>query len=363
MVQYMGQKGMIADLIMINDPKYRISYATTDPYNPAQADLRYFRYILARYAAYPNVIWCQTNEWQLYPTDLNYGVPNKPDADAWDPYWNAIGNLVKNEDPWMEDSGKKRALSTHGYNRELFDDEAGYYTEPVYYYVFKPAYLSWATFSITEWGVHLYDDWAAQRGGLKPLESNMPAVNDESMYVGWVSWSGSHFNSTRNRLYTWATYVAGGYFTIGDAFDSNGNNADEGTLDKWNWGPIGWSSGDYYYGKDMKKAYDEMKIFTDFFNTTKYWKMKEHNELVPGYSNFNRVYTLADPGDEYVVYSAAGNSFDINLEPGLYSVVLFDPRTGTSIEQGVVNGSVYRRANSTDDLWRRSVWISRNRDL
>jgi hypothetical protein len=103
----------------------------------------------------------------------------------------------------------------------------------------------------------------------------------------------------------------------------------------------------------MKKAYDEMKIFTDFFNTTKYWKMKEHNELVPGYSNFNRVYTLADPGDEYVVYSAAGNSFDINLEPGLYSVVLFDPRTGTSIEQGVVNGGLinFNPPSPSSDDW------------
>src|SRR5690606_38065973 len=64
-----------------------------------EQDERYVRYILARYAAFPNVIWCTTNEWEYTDRD--------------EAYWDTIGEIVRSEDPWMAEGDAYRLLSIH----------------------------------------------------------------------------------------------------------------------------------------------------------------------------------------------------------------------------------------------------------
>ncbi len=140
------------------------------------------RYVLARYGAYPNVIWCLVNEW-------NYSVLPQD-------YWNQMGRFVQAEDPWSQDVGRPRALSIHQQTRP---------------------------------------DWLA-----------------------------------------------------------------------------------------------------DFFNTggLEYWKMTPHNELVTG----TRVYLLAEPDRQYIVFVAAGGEFKIKLGPGRYLASRFNPATGEGVSLGTVDG-------------------------
>ncbi len=361
MIEYLSQQGMIADLIMLTDPRYARSFATTSPYNPAPEDLRYIRYIISRYAAYSNVIWCLLNEYHLITTQP-YGL-NKPTQDGWNQFWNTMGSIVRNEDPWMRDSGKLRPLSVHGYNDQLFQDETGKYSTDVPYFWFNFTDESWPTFSITEWAWGSTDDftspdWSAQRGVIKAVKLQMtPSVNDEAMYVGYVpGWlpNAPGWDSDINRIYMWSTFAAGGYFTFGDSYTTDGRSSIEGTISDRNWGEMNFSSGDYYYLGDMKKAYDEVTILSDFFTTTgiEYWKMLPHNELVPGYSSFNRAYTLAEPGKDYVIYDADGGTFNINLENGnTYTATRFNPKNGTEFNMCSVSGGLQQFSSPPGSDW------------
>ncbi len=83
-VSHLAEQGMVADLILFMKP-----YNTDDElaFGTQAQDERYVRYILARYAAFPNVIWCISNEWEYTGRD--------------EAYWERIGEIVRNEDPWM----------------------------------------------------------------------------------------------------------------------------------------------------------------------------------------------------------------------------------------------------------------------
>ncbi len=99
MVQYMDSKGLVADLI-VTTPYHSYRQYGTD----AQND-RFVKYVTARYAAYPNVIWCVANEWNTatggsYPQDQ---------AD-----FNRMGGLIRTNDPWQTSaSGAVRPQSIH----------------------------------------------------------------------------------------------------------------------------------------------------------------------------------------------------------------------------------------------------------
>ena len=59
MVQYMSSKGVLAELILTNP------YFANREFGTAEQNDRFLRYLVARYAAWPNVIWCMANEWGL----------------------------------------------------------------------------------------------------------------------------------------------------------------------------------------------------------------------------------------------------------------------------------------------------------
>ena len=78
--------------------------------------------------------------------------------------------------------------------------------------------------------------------------------------------------------------------------------------------------------------------------------MAPHNELVP---SAGRVYALAEPGRQYVVYAAVGGPFSLALCPGRYLVRRFDPRTGDDIRLPEVTGGAVRDFAAPD----RQDWV------
>jgi hypothetical protein len=296
-VNYLNQKPMVADVILLSTNP--ISYAT-DP----TMDQKYVRYALARLAAFPNVIWCLTNEWQLSP----YGDP------AGRSYWDTLGGIVLNEDPWMSQGGNQRALSIHQK------------TDPL----FKFFGSMWPSYAILQFGTHqpspvlhpLPDDWGNFSIGNNYLSSNnqghdLPVVNDEYLYLcDSLSCPAKQvFSKEAHRQASWGIATAGGYGSAGDLrFDQTGQFP---TISA-NW-------------KD-EPEYGDIARLVDFFvnRVSTWWRMTGQNTLV---ASGSRVYVLADSGVRYVVYAAIGGTFTLNLPApsgaSSYRVFLYDPTTGS----------------------------------
>ncbi|HEX3552540.1 MAG TPA: DUF5060 domain-containing protein [Thermoanaerobaculia bacterium] len=285
-VNYLNQKPMIADVILFNDNA--VAYAPIGSPGAKAKDERYVRYALARLAAFPNVIWCMTNEWDGdHATNNNAG------------YWNDLGNIVLSEDPWMNQGGNQRALSIHQKTELAFQ------------------FLnSWPTHAILQYGPRNLENLAPYDWGNYGITYNqgqskhtLPVVNDEYGYIGEI-------NRVAHRQAIWGIAVAGGYGSAGD-FTTDQNTQPTISAD--------W--------KDHPE-YGDISHLVDFFvnHVSTWWQMTSQNPLVASGSH---VYVLAQSGIRYVVYAATGGTFTLNLPvpsgASSYRVFLYDPTTG--IEQ------------------------------
>jgi hypothetical protein len=314
-VEYMNDAGMIADLILFLD--HPRAFGTEGE------DQRYVRYTVSRYAAYPNVTWCLTNEW-------NYTKRSNA-------YWNRIGRIVRSEDPWIENGEKLRPLSIHQETREDFQ----YFD------------TDWPVHAIVQVGVrngvHRNGDAWGNRSILRNHGRGLPVVNDEYGYMGepdksepktndrvhldaWprvAGWPG--YSRTKHRNTIWGIAIAGGYGTAGDARDYE----DGIPFFVANW--------------HNRPEYDDIAELVRFWTrrSIPYWRMEPANDLVEG----RRVYARAEEGEEYVVYGAVGGTVRLKLAAGRYMATIVNPRTGAETPQPRVDGGATRTFQfpSTED--------------
>jgi Domain of unknown function (DUF5060) len=283
-VGYLKSLDVVAELILFAD--------TAPAFGTQVQDQRYVGYAVARFAAYQNVIWSLTNEW-------NY--TKKPKE-----YWNRIGALVRDADPWISDRSGLRPLSIHQQTRRDFQ-------------FFDSA---WPVHAVIQYGVRNGTTTDGDRWGNAGIVYNlgraMPVVNDEYGYIGESAPVSITRESHRNII--WGIVTAGGYGTVGDGRLINGVH------------PIFQSD-----WTDAPGYYDDVGHLTAFWNTKgiEYWKMQNKNGLV---GSGERVYVFGLDGREYVVYAATGDSFSLDLPPGTYLVEWFDPSKGMSLQGGRVSG-------------------------
>ncbi len=318
-IAQMNERGFLADVIFF----WRMNETEVTSEKRA-ADERYLRYAMARYAAYPNVIWCMVNEW-------NYSsVPRD--------YWNDLGRLVREEDPWSRRGAALRVHSIHQQTRPdwNFDDQ------------------TWPSHAILQLGVRnrgasvkVGDEWKTPPKGtprftfgddwgnhsiVRNWTGKHPVVNDEFGYIGEPfddTAGGSKrdnkpapFTREKHRRTMWGIAVGGGYAATGDKTDYG-------------------ADGSPYFSANWHDApeYGDVKRLVDFFTTRgiEYWKMAPHNEFAKP-TKGARIYVLAEPGREYVVYAAADGDFTVTLAPGRYTASRFDPATGEETALGEING-------------------------
>jgi hypothetical protein len=315
-VAYMNDRGVVADLIIYGTPS-----------DSQKRNDRLVSYILARYAAYPNVAWTLTNEW-------NYTKEPRP-------FWTRMGEMVRREDPWSLRQGAPRMLSIHQQTRidfQFFDQ-------------------SWPSHAIIQYGArngqHVQvDEWTDEKanqaryrngdewgnaGIVYNLGHSMPVVNDEFGYAGEPedrSAGDVPLTREKHRQILWGIYTAGGYGSTGDKyFYLAGKRTHDQKSD-----PRTVLDGSPYFNANWYEIpeYGDIQRLVEFFTTKglPYWRMRSHNELVHG----TRVYALAEPGKEYVVYAAAGGRFTLDLAPGRYAVRRYDPRTGAEVALGTRSG-------------------------
>jgi len=330
-VRLAARNGMVADLIVFfRDRTVKIGEEETK---------RYLRYVIARYGAFPNVIWCVQNEWEYSRLPITF--------------WSGLGRITAAEDPWarIERAGRtyRRALSIHQQTRNdwQFNGE------------------DWFTHAILQVGVrnngpgagggdewkrgdrdmtHVMrhgDDWG-NYGILFNRGHGYPVVNDEYGYMGEpvdVSAQSDEksppaaFTREKHRRTMWGIYIAGGYGSTGDKY----NYADGKP----------YTSGNWHEPAEFGDVARLVKFFTR--PGVEYWRMVPANNIANGARN----YVLADPGRRYFVYSANGGNVTLKLPPGQYAVTRYDPREGSS--QPLPAHGV--AANATFALPEASDWV------
>jgi hypothetical protein len=297
-VEYLKGRGVVADLILVR------SFGTQ-----AQ-DERFVRYAVARYAAFPNVAWCLTNEWEYR------GKPRD--------YWNTLGRIVRDGDPWLREGDRLRMLSIHQRTRIgwQFGDQDWPTHIIVQYGVRNPGGAGVSPPEVPsyrhgdQWG---YESIRFNRG------HKLPVVNDEYGYAGEPEDKSESparpLTRDKHRHIMWGIYLAGGYGSAGDKYTHKDPPGRPYTGGAW---------------KDIEE-YGDIQRLIRFFTSRgiEYWKMRPDAAKS---SVKERLYVLAWPGRQYVLYAAAGGKFSVKLAEGDYAARRYDPRTGEDVELGRVRG-------------------------
>ncbi len=199
---------------------------------------RYYRYAVARFAPFCNVMWDIANEYRLF-------------RDA--PWAEKMGTLVKQWDPY------KHLASTHGHEDFRFGKS------------------QWADFAMFQsWDEH--GGWAFMMKNREQQAATgriIPQVNEEYGYEehypqGWGENRVAPARSAENRVrLAWEICLAGAYQTTGE-------RADRGT----GWGPDsggGWINGRGDDTMTMLELYGHMY---DFFTSITWWELQPDTGFV-----------------------------------------------------------------------------------
>jgi hypothetical protein len=266
------EKGIVVSVVMyVDGARPGVDPFRRDP--GGEDEQRYYRYAVARLAAFSNVMWDVTNEYQLFRDD------------AWA---EKMGRVLKACDPYGH------LVSVHGHGDFHFRNSP--WTD-------FAMFQSW-----DEWGGH--DFMLNNRKRQAATGRFMPQVNEEYGYEDHypVGWGQNRKHPARcadnRRRLAWGMYMAGGYQTTGERATPMG----------------GWINGAGDGSMTMLRGYARI---ARFFREFEWWKADPHDELVsPG------AWCLAEPGKTYAVYLPSGGGVKVKLEPGLYKVRWYDPATG-----------------------------------
>lgn len=164
-------------------------------------------------------------------------------------------------------------------------------------------YDKWFGFSFQQWPIEYHKYILEDRSS-----GSKPVVNGEYAYADY------HDNEDVRRG-AWDIFTAGGFFTAGFFHTF--------APDKGGWDPA-----------SAAQPQKELKLAMEFMGRTEWWDMNPHDELV------TNAYCLADPGDEYVVYSRNGGSTTINLSAvkGETHVQWLNPKTGEYSVKNKIQG-------------------------
>ena len=235
MLRSARQKDMVVSIIFYVDGRR----PGVDPFKErmgGEDEQRYYRYGVARFAAFSNVMWDVTNEYRLFRND------------AWA---EKMGAFIDRCDPY------DHLTSVHGHGDFRFQRSP------------------WADFA-------MYQRWD-EAGGYKFMLANrskqtetgriMPQVNEEYGYEDhYPTWGGNRKAPARRadnrRRLAWGMYMAGCYQTTGE-------RADTGT----GWGPDtggGWLNGRGDDSMNMLVGYGHI---VDFFTSVRWWELNPDNSF------------------------------------------------------------------------------------
>jgi hypothetical protein len=278
---------------------------------------RYYRYAIARFASFANVMWDIANEYRLFRDD------------AWA---DKMGTLVKQFDPYQH------LASTHGH------EDFRFRTAP------------WADFAMYQsWDEH--GGWAFMMNN-RELQAKsgriIPQVNEEYGYEdhypqGWGEnrKAPARAAETRARI-AWEIYLAGSYQTTGErAHQATGASADSGG---------GWING---RGDDQMTMLELYGHIYDFFTSMTWWKLVPDTNLVvsvkehPGAAGKGPGRTFAarsGEGDLAAIYVADGGVVTLrgDLLKDQLKPLWFSPRDGGMRNARALREKIFRTPTAED---------------
>jgi hypothetical protein len=254
----------------------------------SEDEQRFYRYGIARLAAFSNVTWDLGNEHNFHR-----------EAPKWCDW---LGPLVKAWDPY------DHLTSAHNV-------------------IYRTPGASWADMQLIQrWDAGQNAFMLTERTRQAATGRLIPQINEEYGYEDlWENFPGQRAADTRRRL-AWEIAMAGCYQTTGETANRGvGFSPDTGG---------GWVSGRGDDSMTMLQGYAHM---VDFFTSFHWWQCMPRNALVSG-----GALCLAQEGASYAVYAPKGTGVvSLKLAAGNYQVRAFDPRTGEWTARASASGPVW----------------------
>ena len=281
MLRFARERDVIISVI------FDISTHKAQPAAGGDDERRYYRYAVARLAAFSNITW-----------DLG------DDLDSFrDERWaHETGSLLHQWDPY------KHLATSHPVHREHQDRAS-----------------EWFGFtSIQDWSRSQHTLMLEERQIQLRTGRIIPQANEEygyeDHYPQWAPAPPGDSSETLRHV-AWDIAMAGAYGTAGES-------ARRGT-NVWPDTGGGWINGRGDDTMVMLRGYAHM---VEFFTSFEWWKTEPHDELVD-----SGAYCLARPGETYAIYLPKGGQVTLRAEPGRYDASWFDAFTGDEVSLGEVS--------------------------
>ena len=325
-IEYIGSKGIISWLYM--------NWGGTERwgvFKNQEARLRFIRYLVARYSAYPTG-FTVSGEW------TKKGPPsNEKEV-------NEMGNEVLTSDP------HGRMITVH-VNSDIIGASGS---------VEEFAQQNWMSFG--DWKqdyLNLHKDMLAAR------DHNKPVVNSEYGYYRRNDCDGKIVKANSQdvqeyRNATWDIYMAGGYGVGGYGSTYYGGERD--------------CSQDKFVEEPTNNDWEEQQAYVwKFFKSLEWWKLTPADNLISSSQSRTRdqmnhpnstrqgfaappvrtFWALSDKNNTYVAYVRGLTSaalLDLRDTKGNFSVKRYNPRNGSFTEIGTTTGGAIISLAPPDDL-------------
>jgi len=230
----------------------------------------FFNWLMARYAAYPNIIWDFSKE-AHNEKDLVYKQDWLKYIRATDPYHHLV---TVHDDDLANDSGAYDELTDFRADQHHQDQKGRNDHETI---LFQRERRAWPVANIES-------DYECGLGGLEDKTYGKAMTPEATVSTLWdIAMAGGY---------------TGYYYT--------------------------YTAWDVIRPLDVPKGYSYMKNFGDFWRETAYWKLDPSDKLV---SNGR---CMAQPGQEYVVFQSKAQPFTLNIDSATSTLTgqWFNPLTG-----------------------------------
>jgi hypothetical protein len=261
----------------------------------SEDEQRFYRYGVARLAAFANITWDLGNE-----HDFHREFPKWSD-------W--LGPLLKEWDPY------DHLLSAH--NK-----------------IYRTSGQTWNDLQLIQrWDSGQNAFMLGEHAKQAATGRVIPQINEEYGYEDlWEKTPGQRAADTRRRC-AWEIAMAGCYQTTGETANRGvGFPPDTGG---------GWVSG---RGDDTMTMLHGFAHLVDFFTSFDWWRAVPRNDLVRG-----GAFCLAETGKLYAVYLPRAATATLILEPGNYHARWFNPRSGQWRDAPVASGPRWTPPAPADD--------------
>ncbi len=330
-VNYMHTNGMVAELILFHDKSSGHCGSTfstdADLNKPTADDVRYAKYVVARYAAYSNVTFSMANEWETGPYT----------ADQWD----VLAEATRPYDPFRVHprTGNLRLMTIHGHERVSPNPS---------FNVASGAGIGWMVHSSLQWSQFGSNNYP---GSTKPPDqwgeeirlangSARPSIDDEFGYL--ENFDGLVGPRVNHRMAMWGLAIAGVYGSVGDTRNDVFDPAQPSVT----------------RDLTMRSEWKDRNEWNDYFRMAKFFSDQAAQVPIPEHWRIRRLPNIwNDPARQawlsgysnryLVLYDAVGRYGSYNITftlPALgvaevFDIWKYDPTTGAYTLVGTQNGS------------------------